>query len=71
MSLQTKIENKLNEALKAKDKETYSTLRLVVAAIKDGIIAKKISFFMCNLSVPDYYKITTVFIDFGSFCQCA
>ena len=42
MSLQTKIENKLNEALKAKDKETYSTLRLVVAAIKDGIIAKKI-----------------------------
>ena len=42
MSLQTKIENKLNEALKAKDKETYSTLRLVVAAIKDVIIAKKI-----------------------------
>ncbi len=42
MSLQTKIETKLNEALKAKDKETYSTLRLVVAAIKDTIIAKKI-----------------------------
>ena len=42
MSLQTKIEAKLGEALKAKDKETYSTLRLVVAAIKDAIIAKKI-----------------------------
>ncbi len=42
MSLQTKIETKLGEALKSKDKETYSTLRLVVAAIKDAIIAKKI-----------------------------
>ena len=42
MSLQTKIETKLNEALKAKDKKTYSALRLVVAAIKDTMIAKKI-----------------------------
>tara|TARA_X000000368_G_C22951154_1_gene676663 strand:+ start:161 stop:616 length:456 start_codon:yes stop_codon:yes gene_type:complete len=42
MSLQMKIENKLNEALKSKDKKTYSTLRLVIAAIKDTIIAKKI-----------------------------
>ena len=42
MSLQNKIESKLNEALKSKDKETYSTLRLVVAAIKDTMIAKKI-----------------------------
>ena len=42
MSLQTKIETKLNEALKAKDKKIYSTLRLVVAAIKDTMIAKKI-----------------------------
>jgi len=42
MSLQTKIETKLNEALKAQDKKTYSTLRLVVAAIKDAMIAKKI-----------------------------
>ena len=42
MSLQTKIENRLNEALKSKDKKTYSTLRLVVAAIKDAIIAKKL-----------------------------
>ena len=40
MSLQNKIENKLSEALKSKDKTTYSTLRLVVAAIKDVIIAK-------------------------------
>ena len=42
MSLQIKIEKKLNEALKTKDKKTYSTLRLVVAAIKDTMIAKKI-----------------------------
>ena len=42
MSLQLKIEAKLNEALKAKDKKTYSTLRLVIAAIKDAMIAKKI-----------------------------
>ena len=42
MSLQIKIENKLNEALKSKDKKTYSTLRLVIAAIKDTMIAKKI-----------------------------
>ena len=42
MSLQNKIETKLNEALKAKDKKTYSTLRLVVAAIKDTLIAKKL-----------------------------
>ena len=42
MSLQTKIETKLNEALKNKDKKTYSTLRLVVASIKDTLIAKKL-----------------------------
>ena len=42
MSLQIKIETKLSEALKAKDKKTYSTLWLVVAAIKDTMIAKKI-----------------------------
>jgi len=42
MSLQSKIEIKLSEALKAKDKKTYSALRLVIAAIKDTMIAKKI-----------------------------
>ena len=42
MSLQTKIEIRLSEALKSKDKETYSTLRLVFAAIKDTMIAKKV-----------------------------
>jgi len=41
MSLQSKIETKLSEALKAKDKKTYSTLRLVVAAIKYTMIDKK------------------------------
>ena len=42
MSLQSKIETKLSEALKAQDKKTYSTLRLIIAAIKHTIIAKKI-----------------------------
>ena len=50
MSLQKKIESKLSEALKSKDKETYSTLRLVVAAIKDAIIAKKMK---DKSSIPD------------------
>ena len=39
MSLKIQIEEKLNQALKAKDKNTYSTLRLVVSAIKDAEIA--------------------------------
>ena len=50
MSLQTKIEAKLSEALKAQDKKTYSTLRLVVAAIKDTMIAKRIK---DKKSLPD------------------
>ena len=41
MSLKKKIEEKLSEALKAKDKNTYPTLRLVVAAIKDAEIASR------------------------------
>jgi uncharacterized protein len=39
MSLKQQIDSKLNEALKAKDKSTYPTLRLVVSAIKDAEIA--------------------------------
>ena len=39
MSLRKKIEAKLNETLKSKDKNTYPTLRLVVSAIKDAEIA--------------------------------
>jgi len=39
MSLKKQIEGKLNEALKAKDKNTYPTLRLIVSAIKDAEIA--------------------------------
>ena len=41
MSLKKQIEEKLNEALKAKDKSTYPTLRLVVSAIKDAEIAAR------------------------------
>ena len=39
MSLKIQIEEKLNQALKAKDKNIYPTLRLVVSAIKDAEIA--------------------------------
>ena len=41
MSLKKQIEDKLNEALKAKDKNIYPTLRLIVAAIKDAEIASR------------------------------
>jgi len=39
MSLKQQIDNKLNEALKAKDKNIYPTLRLIVSSIKDAEIA--------------------------------
>ncbi len=39
MSLKKKIEDKLNDALRAKDKNIYPTLRLIVSAIKDAEIA--------------------------------
>ena len=39
MSLKKQIDDKLNQALKAKDKNIYPTLRLVVSAIKDAEIA--------------------------------
>jgi uncharacterized protein YqeY len=41
MSLKKQIDEKLNQALKAKDKSTYPTLRLVVSAIKDAEIAAR------------------------------
>ena len=41
MSLKIQIEEKLNQALKAKDKNIYPTLRLVVSAIKDAEIASR------------------------------
>ena len=41
MSLKNQIEEKLNQALKNKDKNTYPTLRLVVSAIKDAEIANR------------------------------
>ena len=41
MSLKNQIEEKLNKALKEKDKNTYPTLRLIVSAIKDAEIANR------------------------------
>ena len=41
MSLKNQIGEKLNQALKEKDKTTYPTLRLIVAAIKDAEIANR------------------------------
>ncbi len=42
MSLREKINNQYNSALKSKNKNLVSTLRLVLAAIKDKDIAKRI-----------------------------
>ncbi len=41
MSLKNQIEEKLNKALKEKDKNVYPTLRLIVSAIKDAEIANR------------------------------
>ena len=41
MSLKKQIEEKLNQALKNKEKQTYPTLRLIVSAIKDAEIANR------------------------------
>ena len=41
MPLEKKIEDRLNQSLKNKDKDTFPTLRLMVSAIKDTKIAKK------------------------------
>ena len=41
MSLKNQIEEKLNQSLKNKDKNTYPALRLIVSAIKDTEIANR------------------------------
>ena len=41
MSLQTQIEEKLNQSLKNKDKSLYPTLRLIVSSTKDALIASR------------------------------
>ena len=41
MSLKKQIEEKLNKALKEKDKNIYPTLRLIVSAVKDAEIANR------------------------------
>ena len=41
MSLQNQIEEQLNQSLKNKDKSLYPTLRLIVSAIKDAVIANR------------------------------
>ena len=41
MSLKKQIEEKLNQALKNKDKNTYPSLRLIISAIKDSEIANR------------------------------
>ena len=41
MSLKNQIEEKLNKALKEKDKNIYPTLRLIVSAVKDAEIANR------------------------------
>ena len=55
MSLEKKIEEKLNESLKNKDKKVFPTLRLVISAIKDFKIASKIK--NQDLKDPDVISI--------------
>ncbi len=54
MSLEKKIEEKLNESLKNKDKTVFPTLRLIISAIKDFKIASK----MRDGSLKDQEVIT-------------
>ena len=42
MSLENKIEERLNQSLKNKEKNVFPTLRLIISAIKDFKIASKI-----------------------------
>ena len=42
MSIEKKIEEKLNESLKNKDKTVFPTLSLIISAIKDFKIASKV-----------------------------
>ena len=42
MSLQTKMEEKLNQSLRNKDKSVYPTLRLIISGIKNVLIANRI-----------------------------
>jgi uncharacterized protein len=41
MSLKNQIDEKLNKALKKKDRNIYPTLRLIISAIKDAEIANR------------------------------
>ena len=42
MSLENKIEERLNQSLKNKEKNVFPTLRLIISAIKDFKIASKV-----------------------------
>ena len=42
MSLENKIEERLNQSLKNKEKNVFPTLRLIISAIKDTKIALKL-----------------------------
>ena len=56
MSLKNQIEDRLNKALKEKDKNTYPTLRLMVSAIKDTEIANRTKE---KKEITDYLKNLT------------
>tara|TARA_A100001011_G_scaffold388164_1_gene467267 strand:- start:231 stop:425 length:195 start_codon:yes stop_codon:yes gene_type:complete len=42
MSLENKIEERLSQSLKNKEKNVFPTLRLIISAIKDNKIALKL-----------------------------
>tara|TARA_B100000427_G_scaffold327219_1_gene337477 strand:+ start:83 stop:544 length:462 start_codon:yes stop_codon:yes gene_type:complete len=57
MSLREKITQQFNEALKSKNKTLVSTLRLILAAIKEGDIAARTSDKKENIKDPEIIKV--------------
>ena len=62
MSLEKKIEEKLNESLKNKDKTVFPTLRLIISAIKDFKIAILKSFIADIISLKVGKTVLSLFL---------
>ena len=69
MTLREKINEKLNTALKNKDKTLISTLRLILAAIKDREIAKRTEKNKENIKDDEIVKV--LFLAFKALLNCS
>ena len=73
MSLEKKIEEKLNESLKNKDKSIFPTLRLIISAIKDFKIASKIREQTLKDNPKDikaHIDLSNAFFGIGKISEC-